>query len=65
MVHDSTISIHFVSYDVPMQFIRMKVEIRYLPDNLKGAYILYDGKLFLIRPTNQIENSRTKGKIID
>ena len=58
--NDSTVSIDSVSYDVPMQFIRMKVEIRFLPDDMKNAYILYDGKRYPIRPTNKVENSRTK-----
>lgn len=58
--NDSTVSIDSISYDVPMQFIRMKVEIRYLPDDMKNAYILYDGKRYPIRPTNKVENSRTK-----
>jgi DNA polymerase III delta prime subunit len=56
----STVSIDSVSYDVPMHFIRMKVEIRYLPDDMKNAYILHDGKCYYIRPTNKLENSRTK-----
>jgi hypothetical protein len=38
----------------------MKVEIRFLPDDMKNAYILYDGKRYPIRPTNKVENSRTK-----
>lgn len=58
--NDSTVSIDSVSYDVPMQFIRMKVEIRFLPDDMKNAYILYQGKHYPIRPTNKVENSRTK-----
>jgi len=58
--NDSTVSIDSVSYDVPMHFIRMKVEIRYLPDDMKNAYILHDGKRYYIRPTNKLENSRTK-----
>lgn len=58
--NDSTVSIDSVSYDVPMHFIRIKVEIRYLPDDMKNAYILYDGKRYYIRPTNKLENSRTK-----
>jgi len=58
--NDSTVSIDSVSYDTPMQFIRMKVEIRFLPDDMKNAYILYDGKRYPIRPTNKVENSRTK-----
>ena len=58
--NDSTVSIDTVSYDVPMQFIRMKVEIRFLPDDIKNAYILYEGRRYPIRPTNKVENSRTK-----
>lgn len=58
--NDSTVSIDSVSYDAPMQFIRMKVEIRFLPDDMKNAYILYEGKRYPIRPTNKVENSRTK-----
>jgi len=58
--NDSTVSIDSVSYDVPMHFIRMKVEIRYLPDDMKNAYILHDGKCYYIRSTNKLENSRTK-----
>lgn len=58
--NDSTISIDSVSYDVPMQFIRMKVEIRFLPDDMKNAYIPYEGRRYPIRPTNKVENSRSK-----
>ncbi len=58
--NDSTVSIDSVSYDVPMQFIRMKVDIRFLPHDMKSAYILYEGKRYPIRPTNKVENSRTK-----
>ncbi len=58
--NDSTISIDSVSYDVPMQFIAMKVEVRFLPVDMKNAYILYDGQRYPIRVTNKVENSRTK-----
>ena len=34
---DSTISIDKVCYDVPMQFISAKVEVRYLPDDMTSA----------------------------
>lgn len=57
---DSTISIDSVYYDVPMQFIRSKVEIRYLPDRMQEAYIFFDGKKYPIRQTNRVENGRTK-----
>ncbi len=58
--NDSTISIDTNQYDVPMQFIRMKVEIRFLPDDMGNAYLLYDKKKYPIRLTNKLENSRTK-----
>jgi transposase InsO family protein len=57
---DSTVSIDSVYYDVPQQFIRSKVEIRFLPNSMQDAYILFEGKHYPIRPTNRVENGRTK-----
>lgn len=57
---DSTVSIDKVSYDVPMQFIKQKVEIRYVPNDMSTAFILFDGKRFPVRPTNKNENAHTK-----
>ncbi len=57
---DSSVSIDKVSYDVPIQFISSKVEIRFLPDDMSSAFILYEGEHYPIRPTNKIENCRTK-----
>ena len=57
---DSTVSIDRVSYDVPMQFISSKVEIRFLPDDMSGAFILYEGEHYPIRPTDKNENCRAK-----
>ena len=57
---DSTISIDSIYYDVPMQFIRSKVEIRYLPDRMQDAYILIEDKKYPISQTNRVENGRTK-----
>lgn len=57
---DSTVSIDKVSFDVPMQFISQKVEIRYLPDDLDHAFILYDGEHFPIRKTDKNANCHTK-----
>lgn len=57
---DSTVSIDNVSYDVPMQFISSKVEIRFLPDDMSSAYILYEGVHYPIRRTDRNENCRTK-----
>lgn len=57
---DSTVSINNVSYDVPMQFISSRVEIRFLPDDMTSAFILYDGEHYPIRATNRNENCQTK-----
>lgn len=57
---DATVSIGAVYYDVPMEFIRSKVEIRFLPDRMQDAYIFFEGKHYPIRPTNRVENGRTK-----
>jgi hypothetical protein len=43
-----------------MQFIRAKVEIRFLPDRMQDAYILFDGKKYPIHKSNRVENGRTK-----
>lgn len=58
--NDATITIDNISYDVPMQFIAMKVEVRFLPDDMQNAYLLYEGQHYPIRVTNKVENSRTK-----
>ena len=57
---DSTVSIDRIYYDVPMQFIASKVEIRFLPDDMSCAYILYEGEHYPIRQTDRNENCRTK-----
>ena len=57
---DSTVSIDKVSYDVPMQFISAKVEIRFLPDDMESAYILFEEKHYPIRRTNRNENCHVK-----
>jgi len=57
---DSTISIDKIYYDVPMQFIRTKIEVRYLPDRMQDAYIFFEGGKYPIRQTNRVENGRVK-----
>lgn len=58
--NDSTVSIDGIYYDAPLQFMRMKVEIRYLPDDMEHAYIYYEGKHFPLYATDKIANARTK-----
>ena len=57
---DSTISIDKVCYDVPIQFISAKVEVRYLPDDMTSAYILFEGEKFPIRQTSRNDNCHTR-----
>ena len=58
--NDSCITIDGIWYDVPPQFIGMKVDVRYLPDRMEEAYILYGNTRFPIRQTNREENARTR-----
>lgn len=53
---DSTVTIDGVCYDVPMQFISAKVDIRFQPDDMSSAFILFDDQKFPIRQTNRNEN---------
>lgn len=57
---DATVSIDKASYDVPMQFIDQKVEIRFRPGEMDSAAIIYENERFPLRPTNKNENCRTK-----
>ena len=57
--NDSCISIDGVSYDVPPQFIGMKADIRYLPDRMDEAYLLYGDQHFPITRTDKNANAVT------
>ena len=58
--HDATISINNSCYDVPMQFIGAKVEVRFRPNDMTSAFILSDDKQFPIRLTDKVANCHTK-----
>lgn len=58
--NDATISLNGTYYDVPPQFIRMHVEVRFIPDAMDEAYILYEGVHYPIVATDKVANSRTK-----
>jgi transposase InsO family protein len=58
--NDSCLSIDKVYYDAPMQFIGMKVEVRFLPGAMEDAYILYEGISYPILRTDKVANSKTK-----
>ncbi len=59
---DATVTIDKVQYDVPQQFIRAKVEIRYVPCDMGTACIYSNGQKFPIRKTDKVGNSRTRRK---
>jgi len=56
--NDSTISIDKVDYDVPMSFIGTRVDVRYLPDDMTSAHIIYEDKTYPITPTDKVANSK-------
>lgn len=58
--NDACITINNLRYDVPPQFIGMSIEVRFLPDKMNEAYMLYEGTRFPIRLTNKIDNAHTK-----
>ena len=58
--NDATITIDGVRYDVPQQFIGMRVEIRYLPDAMDNAFILYSDSRFPIIQTDKNANAVAK-----
>ena len=57
---DATISIERVSYDAPMKKKKKKVEIRFRPNDMDSAVIIYEDERFPLRPTDRNENCRTK-----
>lgn len=57
---DATITIDKIQYDVPQQFIRTKVEVRYVPHDMSTACIYSNGQKFPIRKTNKMENANTR-----
>ena len=57
---DATVSIANESFDVPAQFIGQTVDIRFRPDEMDSAVILYEGATFPIRVTDKNENCRTR-----
>lgn len=57
---DATVSIASTWYDVPMQFIGQKVEIRYLPGDMESAYLLSKGTRYPLHVTNRVENGKIR-----
>jgi hypothetical protein len=58
--NDSCVSINKSSFDAPQQFIGMTVDIRFLPDHMDEAFILYDDKHYPLKHTDKVANAKTK-----
>lgn len=62
--NDATLMINKRQFDVPLQFIGQTVDIRYTPDKMDTAFILFDHNRYPLRLTNKVENARAKRKTI-
>lgn len=60
VANDSTVLIGKKRYDVPMEFIRTTVEVRYQPGDTSSAFIFYENKKYPIKLTDKVGNSKTK-----
>lgn len=58
--NDSTVILENRLYDVPMEYIRCSVEIRYTPGNTESAFIFDEDRRIPIRLTDRVENSKTR-----
>ena len=58
--NDSTVIIDKKLYDVPMEFIRSTVEVRYRPEDPDSAFIFDNGRRCPICPTDKTANARIK-----
>lgn len=58
--NDATIMLDRRLYDVPMEFIRSTVEVRYRPGEPDSAFILDNDNRFPIQPTDKAANSKAK-----
>ena len=57
---DGTLQIKNVQFDVPLQFIGQTVDVRFPPDKIGEACIIYDKVKYPLRKTNKLENARAK-----
>ena len=65
VTNDSTIQLHYKTFEVPSKYMKQKITIKYDPHNLDVAYIYANGKkLETIYPVKKVENSKMKRKSI-
>lgn len=59
---DSTISLNNIIYEVPQQFIKKYINVKYDPENLSNLYIYDDNnkRIHTIKGIDKISNSKYK-----
>ena len=59
---DSTISLNSIIYEVPQQFIKKYITVKYNPEDLTAVYIYNDNneRLHEVKGVDKISNSRYK-----
>lgn len=61
--NDRTIKIENIYYEVPFEFVKQTIEIRYNPNNLDEVYIFIDGKKrHTCKSVDKVSNSKVKRK---
>lgn len=63
--HDSTVQIEGSVYEVPSEYIKQKITLKYQPDDFSTIYIEEKDQLIPIRKLNREENSRVKRQPIN
>jgi putative transposase len=64
---DATISLDSTYYEVPQKYIRRKIKLRYLPDDLSKLFIVNQNNEIVetVYPLKKVDNSKIKRKAID
>jgi len=57
---DGTLQVRNVQFDVPLQFIGQTVDVRFPPDHLDEACIIFEKAKYQLRKTNKVENAHIK-----
>lgn len=64
---DATISLDTTYYEVPQKYIRRRIKLRYLPDDLSKLFIVNKNNEIVetVYPLKKVDNSKIKRKAID
>jgi transposase InsO family protein len=64
---DATITLNTTFYEVPQKYIRRRIKLRYLPDDLSKLFIINQNNEIMetVYPLKKVDNSKIKRKAID